>query len=482
MARLWLLIRSGLMYSYYLLVKKDFQRRHLLKTSVASLGGVYVKMMQFLMLRTDLFSKDDKLEFLGLYDQVLIEPLDVMTLVRQELGQDVRQVFSQIDQTPLASGTFAQVYSARLVDGQPVVIKIKRRHIKLSLFFDFVMIKILTFLASLLFEQKMVDLPQLVREFEQTTWQELDYQREVENALLLYEFYKDHPVVVVPKTYAQFSTNNIIVQEYVEGVATTDLLRDTLKFGRRDAWLKQHYQTDLTFINKQISYSLLEQSFLLDRFYSDPHPGNIKILANNKFAFIDFGIMALSPPNRKSYHTILQMLAQPLDESTSQKLSRSFFEFTAGKLLRALEICDSYKLSASAIAPQVIGTYQALISDNRNISQRLKHTQKGDYATIWQELLHLGEQFKMKFPPGIFAALRSAFLIKSFTSLLQPDVFVMREVYQEVTANIDQDRLTDEYQQELGKADPESAVEEVADWLTNLVEYDLLLYQRLVYN
>ncbi len=480
MSRLGLLIQSCLAYCFYLITGRHDQKRQVLKTSVASLGGVYVKMMQFLMLRTEVFSTADKLEFLGFFDQVPAQKIDIESFLAAEIGTIATKTFTSIEPQPFAAGTFGQVYLATLQTGQKVIIKVKRQNLSAALAFDLFLIQVISWLASWVLDPKIVNLKRLAREFQEITWRELDYQQEVKNALALADFYRHHPTVVIPHTYAELSTKNLVVQEYIGGVSVTDLLRQTLTNGRQDQWLADTFQTDLSFINKSLSYSLLEQSFLLDRFYSDPHPGNIKILPNNQFAFIDFGIMADSPSNKRSYYQILKSMVATQDTIDTSSLSRAFFEFAGQSLLSALEVCDEFQLTKSAVTPKVIKQYEKQIMKNPQLLDKCRHTHRGDYAYIWQELLQLGEQFQMQLPAGMFAALRSAFLIKSFTSLLQPDVFVMKDVYHEITTSIDVHSLSEPTKQSSTLADPETALEVVADWLTNLIEHDALLYQRLI--
>lgn len=48
----------------------------------------------------------------------------VRQIVREELGQEVEDLFEHFDDTPVASASIAQVHKARLKDGREVAVKI----------------------------------------------------------------------------------------------------------------------------------------------------------------------------------------------------------------------------------------------------------------------------------------------------------------------------------------------------------------------
>ncbi len=97
------------------------------------LGGIFIKLIQFLSLRTDIFPDHQKLRFLCFYDQVTGQPLDIQKVLIKELGLNKLKHFIQIDTIPFAAGTFGQVYKAKLLSGKKVAIKVKRLNINNNL-------------------------------------------------------------------------------------------------------------------------------------------------------------------------------------------------------------------------------------------------------------------------------------------------------------------------------------------------------------
>ena len=130
----------------------------ILFTAVSDFGGIYIKLIQFVCLRTNILPENDKLRFLSFYDDAPIEPLSIKHYIEKELGQIGLSRFSTIDATPFASGTFGQVYKARLTDGTDVVIKVKRPHLVSKLRFDFLLLRLFTKIFTLFVEQKIINL------------------------------------------------------------------------------------------------------------------------------------------------------------------------------------------------------------------------------------------------------------------------------------------------------------------------------------
>ncbi|MBI4066624.1 AarF/ABC1/UbiB kinase family protein, partial [Candidatus Gottesmanbacteria bacterium] len=198
--------------------------------AVSDFGGVYIKLIQFVCLRTNILSPEDKLHFLNFYDSALIEPIDIQAYVTRALGEEKTKQFAFINPTPFASGTFGQVYRARLADGSDVVIKVKRPHLVRKLTYDFFILRVFTKIFNLLLEQSIINLDETLSEFRESTYQELDYLQESKNADYFYRTFRGHPRLYIPRTYLELCTRDILVQEYVGGVAATDLIRHNARY------------------------------------------------------------------------------------------------------------------------------------------------------------------------------------------------------------------------------------------------------------
>lgn len=479
MNRLGKLIWFVLLFVWHKSVKKSDRYIDVIYSAVEDLGGVYVKLMQFLSLRSDLIPYSAKLRFLSFYDRVPIEKMNVREELLKELGEKRYVQLEDIEDVPFASGTFGQVYKAKLIDGAVVVVKVKRHGLTWSLSGDLFLIRVLGWVYNMFFYERWIDVPQLVGEFTRLTWRELDYKQEVQNAKYFYEQYKSHPVLFIPRTYAELSTSNIIVQEYVDGIAATDLLRMRMDNEDYRLWLDKEYHTDIYYVINRISYDTMWQVFNLDHFYSDHHPGNIKILPNNRYALVDFGIVGQSPKDKRNYFEILSLLTQHADDVDAQKLGKAFLRFGANYLCQCLETYDAVILEGKqSVNTEIFNRYAGLIENWRDELRRIEVEEVENFSKIWFDLFRMGERFRMRLPRGLFAVIRTSALIKSFTAFLEPNYFAMRQVYAAITRDVPVERLLNKENRTHGVS-VEEAMEELSDWIGDLAETDESLYYRL---
>ena len=153
------------------------------------------------------------------FEDAEFEPIDL----DGELSH-CRHSFSHVESHPFAAGSFAQVYKATLVDGTKVVCKILRPSVRKHLSNDLRLISIMVHLLKLFRPSSMLDLHDAYREIRSSTHLETDYEREVNTALWFHEYFKQSPEVIVPYTYATFSNNTVIIQEYIDGVSLSDVI------------------------------------------------------------------------------------------------------------------------------------------------------------------------------------------------------------------------------------------------------------------
>src|SRR5262249_3485536 len=129
-----------------------------------------------------------------------------------------------IESQPFATGSFGQVYRAWLWDDHPVIIKVLRPSVVKYLNYDLRLIGLLSWLYSLVDRQKMLNFRDIYKDFKRTSLNETNYYREAVVARDYFEDYKNHPSLVIPETFLELSSHNVLTQSYIEGVSLTDLL------------------------------------------------------------------------------------------------------------------------------------------------------------------------------------------------------------------------------------------------------------------
>lgn len=477
--RVFKLIAYFFQFAYHRSIARTGYHHDVIREAVEDLGGVYIKLVQFLSLRSDIFPEKERLRYLHFYDAVPAEHMQVQKIIKRSLGQEASMQFTHIEKEPFASGTFGQVYKATLTDGALVVIKIKRSRLYFNLLFDFWLIRIASSLVTFFYHEPVLNIRKLLREFQTITFKELDYHQEVRNARFLYDAYRNHDVVKIPYTYNHLSTSRFIVQEYIGGIAMTELIRMKSEGKDYRSWLQTHYKTDIRYIMHRTSFDTQWQALKLDKFYADPHPGNIKVLPNNQYAFIDFGIMEPTPAHKRSYFEIIKRFADGVGDMDASTLSRELLTFGAHELYGSLKTFDAIAPMLGEkrrIRQRVERKYERLIEENKIELKRLEKRLGEDFGRVWYELFQLGERFQMEPPEGIFAVLRTAALISMFGRALEPDYRFTKNVYKDLVEHIDGHNLTDYASQDHKEIPIERAVEYVSEWLSALAEKDLGLY------
>ena len=448
--------------------------------AVTSLGGVYIKLIQFLCLRTEIFSDSDKMRFLSFYDRAPYEPLDIMRLLKNELSAKDLSQFKYLDRKPFAAGSFAQVYKAVLHDGSDVIIKAKRRKIASKIKSDLRLLKVFSFVFDLLYPQRLIDVPKLLSEFCMLTYRELDYETEVQNAEYMYSYYKDHPTVKIPKTYVQLSTRSFIVQEFIDGVPLTQIIRYRYENLDYKSWLKEHYNTDIFTLLKGLPYEMGVQMFNLDKYYADPHPGNILLLPEDRYAIIDFGILGNSPRNKRTYYELLQTITGDVDSMDMKKFGEELMKFGAREFYKDVKVLD-YTLTRSekSLIKTMIENLSMELDETKERMRAGESTSEYDFSQMFVDSISKGSKFSVRAPAELFAMMRGSQLYKSYAVFLEPSWVHMRKTYVEILASVDKTKLVDRDDVLAKKIEVEDALESVIDWAGNVAEDDLPLYLKI---
>ena len=235
------------------------------------MGGVMIKLGQFLSARVDVLPLEVTEELTGLQDTVPPIPLPIIRRsLRAEFG-DLDEVFAEVEMEPLAAASLGQTMRAWLKTedgerGEAVVIKLLRPGIEAIVHTD---LAALDTVAPWLMRYKPIarraNVPDIMEEFGKTLWEELDYEQEVLNVKRFQEIFSGHPHIYIPEVYQNISTKRAIVLENVENPKINDL--EAIRAAGID--------------EKQVANDLIEaylfQLFRHGIFHADPHPGNMLI-------------------------------------------------------------------------------------------------------------------------------------------------------------------------------------------------------------
>ncbi|WP_159605336.1 ABC1 kinase family protein [Agromyces humi] len=245
------------------------QRFHVL---AVDLGGLMIKVGQYLSSRLDILPPEITKELAGLQDEVPPVPFDaIRRLAAAELGVPLEQAYASFDPEPLAAASLGQAHRATLspIDAADMgydeaVVKVQRPGIETIVDVDLSALRrVAGWLSRVRFVANHVDLPSLVEEFAVTSLQEIDYLQEAGNAERFAASFAGDPRVAAPEVVWERTTRRVLTLADVTAIKIND----------REALLAAGI--DPKAVAKQFAAVMFDQLFRDGFFHADPHPGNI---------------------------------------------------------------------------------------------------------------------------------------------------------------------------------------------------------------
>jgi len=252
-----------------------------IRMALEELGPSFVKMGQLAGTRPDMVPQELCVELEKLQDEVPSFPFaQVRQIVEAELGDSIESLFSEFNETPVASASVAQVHRAVLPDGEVVVVKIQRPEIRRTIEVDLeIMLDLARLMERHLHGLEAVNPAGIVEEFARTIRKELDFGIEAGHMERFARNFQSNETIYVPKVFRRLSSQKVLAMEFIEGPKVSNI--QSLKEGGFDLELIAGRGADL----------ILEQIFEHGFFHADPHPGNILILPDNVICLLDYGMM-----------------------------------------------------------------------------------------------------------------------------------------------------------------------------------------------
>ena len=265
-----------------------------LRLALEKLGPIFVKFGQMLSTRRDLLPTDVADELAKLQDQVPPFGFDaVKKSIEAAFNQPISTVFSQFEQTPIASASVAQVHFAELHDGKLVAVKVLRPGISKVIHQDIALIKSLAWLLEKVSsEGKRLKPQEVVNEFARHTEHELDLTLEAANCSQLARNFGDKRLLI-PEVYWDFCRREVMTMQRMYGTPISQI--DALRAKGIDITKLAHDGVEIFFT----------QVFRDGFFHADMHPGNIQVATEGadkgKYIALDFGIMGTLSETDKYY-------------------------------------------------------------------------------------------------------------------------------------------------------------------------------------
>ena len=292
------------------------------------MGGVLIKVGQFLSARVDVLPSVITSELTGLQDEVPEEDFgDIRALVENEFGAPIEEKFLEFDDAPEAAASLGQVHRARVsVEATDfaglrgaeedsdnhileVVVKVQRPDIETIIATDLAALKTVgNWLKRYPPINRRADVPALLAEFSRILYEEIDYIKEGQNAETFAEHFRNRTGVHVPDVVWSHTTKRVLTLEDVRAIKITDYDRITAA------------GIDRAEVAVRLFETYLQQIFEDGFFHADPHPGNLFVTPQAQplqpqageegerdkadtewlLTFVDFGMVGRLPPEMLS--------------------------------------------------------------------------------------------------------------------------------------------------------------------------------------
>jgi predicted unusual protein kinase regulating ubiquinone biosynthesis (AarF/ABC1/UbiB family) len=285
---LWLLDVIGLRRLWFSITGKGAKyqkltRPMLLRMFCEDLGPTFIKFGQIIASSAGMFPDAYVKEFQKVLDRVKPFPFeDVKRTLEEELGAEKAAHLVDIEPKQLASASIAQVHTARLRDGTPVVIKVQRPGIIARCAADMrIMRQLASWVARFKKNAELANPVGVVDDFTKTLTEELDFRREAANLDKFNDIMRElgHKHIRSPVPHHEYTTRKVLVMERFSGLRVDRF--DEIKAKGIDG------ETKLVDGLRAWFQCVVFYGF----FHGDVHAGNLMLLDDETIGFLDFGIV-----------------------------------------------------------------------------------------------------------------------------------------------------------------------------------------------
>ncbi len=199
---------------------------------------------------------------------------EMRKVIEEELEDPIDEVFAEFDEEAVAAASIGQVYRAKLPDGRDVAVKVQYPGVASAVRSDLQNIGLLMRVAKRI--APGMDAKAMTKELRERLSDELDYEQEAQAQRAFARAWRGHPFVVIPDVVTHLCRERVLVSEWVDGMGFEDVKE--LPKAERDRF------AEIVF---RFFFGSLYRN---GHFSGDPHPGNYKLMDDDRVAFLDFGM------------------------------------------------------------------------------------------------------------------------------------------------------------------------------------------------
>ncbi len=361
-----------------------------LAVALGSLGPTYIKLGQSLAARPDLVGEQVARALSQLQDRVPPFPTaEAKRIIEHELMHPLDQIFSAIDEQPVAAASIAQVHFATTREGREVAVKVLRPGIEAAFRLD---LEALAWAAEIaerwLLPLKRLRPREVVRTLAEVSFLEMDLRLEAAAASELALSLSPDGRVKAPAVDWSRTARRVLTVDRVRGIPIGD--RDRLVAAGHDP-------RDLA---KRLMQSFLDQALGHGFFHADLHQGNLFVADDGTIVVIDFGIMGR------------------LDRAMRRFMAETLIGFITADYKRVARVHAEAGILPASKSVELFA--QALRSIGEPILGR--PTREISIARLLQQLFMVTETFAMETQPNLLMLQKTMVVVEGVCGSLDPDM------------------------------------------------------------
>lgn len=371
----------------------ELSRAERLRLVLEELGPTFIKLGQLLSTRPDLIPPNYIEELVKLQDEV--PPFSfklVLEQLEEELDRPYQEVFTEIEEEPLAAASIGQVHKAILQDGQKVVIKVQRPEIKKTIRTDLdIIFNLAEVLERRIFVDSFLSPVKIAEEFDRLINKELNYEVEGKNIAKFKENFAEKKKIKAPEVYWELSTRKLLVLEYIKGVKLDEVWVEDSNFDREK-------------LAEIAAESFMKQVLVDGFFHGDPHPGNLLVTAKEELVYLDFGIVGR------------------IDPKTMEEIADLFIAIVQKDVEKMVK-----KLLGLGVLTQRIDERALKRDMNKLLEEYYEASLKEvDITRVFNQMLQLAFEYRLQLPSEFILLGKALMTIEGITAELDPDFEILK--------------------------------------------------------
>lgn len=371
--------------------KGEPMNAELIKDAFMQMGVTYIKLGQFIASTPSIFPKEYVEAFNDCLDKTPPVPYShIETVLKEELGDKFKEL--DIDPTPIASASIAQVHKATLKkDGRVLALKIQKPEVSALIATDLGVVHGAFWTAEKLMPSlRAVNLAPIMAEIKARMLAETDFLSEARHIDEFLAFLRQtgNTAVTAPHVHHELSTKKVLTMDFLVGKSLVD---DSLGLSGQEASQAMNTVLDTWFMSV----------IMTGRFHADLHAGNLMMLGDGRVAFLDFGLVGQIDP--KSLQACF-MLVEALQRNDHHGMAEAMIDIGMTKSQAdKLVLAEDLRAFLSTQTPDNTASKDSLNAMMLQLGQIGKthgiHFPK-DFALLTKQLLYF-DRFMVALDPNM---------------------------------------------------------------------------------